>query len=136
MARLADLLVRFYWRWARPRDRTPRRCHARTHKNGLQISVQCAAGVSLIGRTPPQDEMEQSREADYHIWSGVVPHTGIAASVRRVPTEYGCYGGLRPAPVGPDRLEGTNEGTGTADGFGAPWRRRRSDCTYTSAPSR
>jgi hypothetical protein len=33
---------------------------------------------------------------------------------RRVPTEYGCYGGLRPAPVGPDGLEGTNEGTEAA----------------------
>jgi len=45
---------------------------------------------------------------------GVVPHTGIAANVRRVATEYGCYGELRPAPVGPDWLEGTNEGTETA----------------------
>jgi hypothetical protein len=37
----------------------------------------------------------------------VVPHTGIAANVRRALAEYDCYGGLRPAPVGPDRLEGT-----------------------------
>jgi len=44
----------------------------------------------------------------------LVPHTGIAANVRRVPAEYGCYGGLRPAPVGPDGLEGTNEGTEAA----------------------
>jgi hypothetical protein len=42
------------------------------------------------------------------------PHSGIAANVRRVPAEYGTYGGLRPAPVGPDRLEGTNEGTDPA----------------------
>jgi hypothetical protein len=41
----------------------------------------------------------------------LVPNTGIAANVRRVPAEYGCYGGLRPAPVGSGRLEGTNEGT-------------------------
>jgi hypothetical protein len=41
----------------------------------------------------------------------LVPHTGIAASLRWSPTEYGCYGGLRPAPVGSGRLEGTNEGT-------------------------
>jgi hypothetical protein len=34
----------------------------------------------------------------------LVPHTGIAANVRRVPTEYGCYGGLRLAPVGPTGL--------------------------------
>ena len=40
----------------------------------------------------------------------LVPHAGIAASVRRVPTEYGCYGGLRPPPVGSERHEGTNEG--------------------------
>jgi hypothetical protein len=44
----------------------------------------------------------------------LVRHTGIAANVRRVPAEYGCYGRLRPAPVGPDRLEGTDEGTKTA----------------------
>jgi hypothetical protein len=42
---------------------------------------------------------------------GVVPHTGIAANVRRVPAEYGCYGGLRPAPVDSGRLEGTSKGT-------------------------
>ena len=34
----------------------------------------------------------------------MVRHTGIAANVRRVPVEYGCYSGLRPAPVGPGRL--------------------------------
>jgi hypothetical protein len=37
--------------------------------------------------------------------------TGFAANVRWGPTEYGCYGGLRPAPVDSGRLEGTNEGT-------------------------
>ena len=41
----------------------------------------------------------------------LVPHTGIAASLRWSPTEYGCYGGLRPAPMGSDPLEGTIEGT-------------------------
>jgi hypothetical protein len=41
----------------------------------------------------------------------LVPHTGIAANVRRVPAEYGCYGRLWPVPVDSDRLEGTNKGT-------------------------
>jgi len=41
----------------------------------------------------------------------VVPHTGIAASLRWSPTECGCYGGLRPAPMDSGRLKGTNEGT-------------------------
>jgi hypothetical protein len=44
----------------------------------------------------------------------LVPHTGIAASLRWAATEYGCYGGLRPAPVGSGRLEGTHEGTEAA----------------------
>ena len=35
--------------------------------------------------------------------------------VRRVPAEYGCYGGLRPGPVSSGRLEGTNEGTEDPD---------------------
>ena len=41
----------------------------------------------------------------------LVPHTGIAANVRWSPAEYGCYGGLRPAPMDSGRLEGTDEGT-------------------------
>ena len=41
----------------------------------------------------------------------LVPHTGIAASLRWSPAEYGCYGGMRLAPVSSDWLEGTNEGT-------------------------
>ena len=41
----------------------------------------------------------------------LVPHTGIAANLRRVPTEYGCYGGLWPAPVGSGRFGGTGEGS-------------------------
>jgi len=41
----------------------------------------------------------------------LVPHTGFAANVRRAPAEYGCCGGLRPATVGSDWLEGTSEGT-------------------------
>lgn len=44
----------------------------------------------------------------------LVPHTGIAVNVRRVPTEYGCYGGFPPAPAGSGRLEGTDEGTNSA----------------------
>jgi hypothetical protein len=47
------------------------------------------------------------RESGAQIGS-VVPHTGIVANVRRVPAEYGCYGGFRQAPVDPGRLEGTH----------------------------
>ena len=55
--------------------------------------------------------MQSRRHDGYMLW-WVVPHTGIAASLRWSPTEYGCYGGLRPDPGGSDWLEGTNEGTG------------------------
>ena len=40
----------------------------------------------------------------------LVPHTGIAASLRWSPAEYGCYGGFRPAPVGSGRVEGYERG--------------------------
>ena len=58
----------------------------------------------------------RQRNGPIRAWIGpkranLVPHTGIAANVRPFPAEYGCYGGLWPAPVGPDRVGGTNEGT-------------------------
>ena len=54
-------------------------------------------------------DLPQVRDpARFDAWSY---RPGIAASLRWSPTECGCYGGLRPAPVGPDRLKGTNEGT-------------------------
>lgn len=48
--------------------------------------------------------------------SKMTPRTacGFATSVRWSPTEYRRYGGLRPSPVAPDWLDGTNEGTKAA----------------------
>lgn len=45
--------------------------------------------------------------------ANLVPHTGIAATLRWSPTEYGRYGGIWPVPVDSGRLEGTHEGTAT-----------------------
>ena len=74
-------------------DAAPARPAIRAPKKGSPAPIEANEGPD-----PRSDRAE------------LVPHTGIAANVRRVPAEYGCYIWLRPAPAGPDWLEGTNEG--------------------------
>jgi len=54
----------------------------------------------------------RARRQGIQVGGGLVPHTGIAARVRRAPTEHEWSGGIQPRPPHSDRLQGTNEGTG------------------------
>lgn len=79
------------------------------------VNTSTATAMGRHGRHVRQVGLQRMRFS----WTSVitvsvgelVPHTGIAAILRRVPAECGCSSGLRPAPVGPARVEGTNEGT-------------------------